>query len=108
MCDYLKENVIPNNLASKPIEVKKTSWNIEDKKMSIVYNFDNRKHKEYFVLEILKYLRENEVDIEFRARNNRVAVIIHAYSSSISDLEISASKDVNKIKKDVMYYYAER
>ena len=108
MGDYLKENLTINDTKAKPISVKKSSWNVEEKKLSIVYTFENRKHKEFFVLEILKYLREHEVDLEFRSRSNKVAIIIHAYSSQISELEIEASKDVNKIKKDVMYYHAEK
>ena len=108
MSNYLNEsNTNSNFQIEQPITVKKSKWSSEDTKLKIVYDFKNRKQKESFVVEILKYLRDAQVDLEFRVRQNNVAVVIHAYSSQISELEIDASKDVDKIKKDVMYYYAE-
>lgn len=108
MSNYLNESNLNSNFPlAQPLTVKKSKWLNEEKKMKIVYDFKNRKQKESFVVELLKYLREAEVDLEFRIRQNNVAVVIHAYSSQISELEIDASKDVDKIKKDVMYYYAE-
>ena len=108
MSNYLNEsNTNSNFQLEQPITVKKSKWSSEETKLKIVYDFKNRKQKESFVVEILKYLRDTQVDLEFRVRQNNVAVVIHAYSSQISELEIDASKDVDKIKKDVMYYYAE-
>lgn len=108
MSNYLNESNLNSNFSlAQPLTVKKSKWLNEEKKMKIIYDFKNRKQKESFVVELLKYLREAEVDLEFRVRQNNVAVVIHAYSSQISELEIDASKDVDKIKKDVMYYYAE-
>ena len=109
MSNYLNEST--NNVLSvekKPIDVKSVSWTVEDKKLKKLFKFENRKHKEYFILEILKYLRETEVDLEFRVREKNVLIAIHAYSPYISEIETEASKDIDKIKKDVMYYYAEK
>lgn len=106
MSKYLQESL--NHSESSPISVKSASWSAEDKKTKKLFKFENRKHKEYFILEILKYLRETEVDLEFRTRGNNVLVIIHAYSPYITNLETEAANDIDKIKKDVMYYYAEK
>lgn len=109
MSNYLNESNVNSNFSlDNPISVKKSEWINTKDKMKVVYKFSNRKQKESFVVEILKYLRDTEVDLEIRVRQDSVAVVIHAYSSEISELEIDASKDVEKIKKDVMYYYAEK
>lgn len=97
-----------SNFMENPIKVKKSSWIVSEDKLKIVYEFELNLQKEAFCIEILKYLREKEVDIEFRARENKVAIIIHAYSSQISNLEIEASKDIDKIKRDTVYYYAKK
>ena len=38
----------------------------------------------------------------------QVGCIVHALSPTISEIEIEATKDLDKIKKDVMYYYADK
>ena len=107
MSHYLNEN-ITNTMSSLPVKPSATEWEISEKKLKRLYNFKNRKFKEAFIVEILKYLRETEVDMEFRSRDNNVLIVIHAYSPSISELEIESSKDIDKIKKDVVYYFAEK
>ena len=103
-------NLIPvlNNDMQKPILPKNSSWNIKDKLLFKEYEFDSRKTKEAFIVEMIKYIRESDCDIQITFRDNKVKVIIHALSSSISELEIECQQDVKKIKKDVSYYYAKK
>lgn len=114
MKNYLNENnQIEHlfNLTNKvmsPLVVKKNKWETDEENKTIkrIFEFSNLKQKDHFVIEIFKYLREHEVDIEINARNNNVTITIHAFSNNISELEIDASKDIEHIKKDVTYYYA--
>lgn len=109
MSGYLMENnrfEIENNF--KPLKPKSSDWSFETKRMTRTFNFDKNKFLEAFVVELLKYNRETDADIEVRFFKNKVGIIIHALSSEISEIEIEASKDINKIKKDVMYYYASK
>ena len=111
MHNYLNEssNKFEVENSFKPImSVKKDTWNSNDSSLKKVFDFKNQKHLEYFVVELIKYKRECDADIEVRFRKNTVGIIIHALSSTISEIEIEASKDVDKIKKDVMYYYADK
>ena len=103
-------NLIPvlNNDMQKPILPKNSSWNIKDKLLFKEYEFDSRKTKEAFIVEMIKCIRESDCDIQITFRDNKVKVIIHALSSSISELEIECQQDVKKIKKDVSYYYAKK
>ena len=107
MLNYLNESKfeIENNF--KPLVVKKSDWEIEEKRMTRVYTFDKTKFLESFIVEIIKYNRESDVTIETRFKEKSVGIIIHAMSGKITDMEITASKEINKIKKDVMYYYAD-
>lgn len=107
MKDYLNESY-PMKSAEQPIQVKKSSWITSDDRLKIVYDFEVKKQKEAFCVEVLKYLRTNQVDIELRVRENKAAVIIYAYSSYISNLELEAAKDIDKIKKDTVFYYAKK
>lgn len=118
MNDYLIENNNKNinnlfNISNKlmsPIEVKKTEWHLNDDNTCLkkIYEFKNIKQKDHFVLEILKYQREVEVDIEIICRGLIITVNLYSYYKEISDLETDTSKDIDKIKKDVFYYYAEK
>ena len=103
-------NLIPtlNNDIQKPILPKSTSWSIKDKLLFKEYKFESRKLKEAFIVEMLKYIRESDCDIQITFRENKVKVIIHALSPSISSLEIECQNDVKKIKKDVSYYFAKK
>lgn len=109
MSNYLNEEKkfeVQNSF--KPLAVKKSNWNNEEKKLTRSYDFDDNKFLEYFIVELLKYNREADAEIEIRFFKNKVGIIIHALSSSISEIEIQASKDIDKIKKDVMYYHASK
>ena len=108
MSNYLNESkqeiVIENNFV--PLTVKKKSWNFEDKRATKSYTFDSNRFLEAFIVQLLKYIRETDAVIEFRVKEDKVGCIVHALSPSISEIEIEATKDIDKIKKDVMYYYA--
>lgn len=111
MKNYLNENQtgkfeIENSF--KPIEIKKSTWSTQEKKITKKFDFDKRKFLEAFVIEILKYIRESDAQIEVRFREYSLGIIIHASGPSISEIEIESSKDIDKIKKDVMYYYADK
>ena len=108
MTNYLNENTQTFSIdkSLSPIKPKKSSWEHEEKRMFKSYTFNENRFLEAFVVQILKYLRESNALIEFRIKADRVGVIIYALSPSISEIELEASKDIDKIKKDVMYYYA--
>lgn len=108
MSNYLNENNISKSLGNDfaPLVPKKNTWNFEDKRATKSYTFNENKFLEAFVVQILKYIRESDAIIEFRVKEDKVGCIIHALSPSISEIEIEATKDIDKIKKDVMYYYA--
>ena len=103
-----KNNFTINENKKNPVKVKKTSWNKKEKSISKVFLIKNRKQKEAFVVEILKYLRESSCNIEFICKSKEVIVVIRALSPYISELELECSKDIDKIKKDITYYYAEK
>ena len=108
MTNYLNENSTSSsvNIVSSPIRPKTTSWEIEEKRMYKSYSFEEKRFLEAFVLQLLKYNREADANVEFRVKENKVGIIIHALSPIISEIELESSKDIDKIKKDVMYYYA--
>ena len=98
MSNYLNENFeVQNNF--KPLQVKKTSWDFEEKKVKKTFQFEKRKFLEAFVVELMKYNR---------FLNLKVGIVIHSLSPEVSEIEVEASKDIDKIKKDVMYYYASK
>ena len=109
MSNYLNEEKnfeVQNSF--KPLSVKKSSWKQEDKKLTKSYEFEEKKFLEAFIVELLKYNREADAQLEVRFLTGKVGVIIHALSVQISEIELEAAKDVDKIKKDVMYYYASK
>lgn len=109
MSNYLNEEKnfeVQNSF--KPLSVKKSSWHQEDKKLTKSYEFEEKKFLEAFIVELLKYNREADAQLEVRFLKGKVGVIIHALSVQISEIELEAAKDVDKIKKDVMYYYASK
>lgn len=107
MSNYLNENFEVQN-SFKPLKVQKTSWDFKEKKVKKTFQFEKRKFLEAFVVELMKYNRESDADIEIRFLNLKVGIVIHSLSSEVSEIEIEASKDIDKIKKDVMYYYASK
>ena len=96
---------IENNM---PVTAKKSKWIVEKNKLQKAYKFESRKQREAFVLELLKYIRETEADIEFRVRKNKVGVILHAISPQVSEIEFEVKSDIDKIRKDVVYYFAKK
>ena len=109
----LKENsnlmpILNYESKTNPVLPKSSKWESSEKNISRKYSFDSRKQKEAFIVEILKYIRESDCDIEFTVRENNVTICIHALSPSISDLEIECQKDIKKIRKDVVYYFAKK
>ena len=96
---------IENNM---PIKIKNSSWKVENKKLQKAYEFESRKQKEAFVLELLKFCRETDADIEIRVRKDKVGVILHSLAYEVSEIEFEAKKDIEKIRKDVVYYFAKK
>ena len=111
MSNYLNESnqkfEVENSF--KPIEsVKKDTWESINDNLKKVYEFEKTKHLEQFIVQLIKYNRETSAEIEIRFRKNSVGVILHSLSGQVSEIELEASKDIDKIKKDVMYYYADK
>ena len=108
MSNYLNENKktfdVENNF--KPIKVTKKSWQFEEKRAIKSFTFETDRFLQAFVIQLLKYKKESDAIIEFRVKENKVGCIVHSISPSISEIEIEATEDIDKIKKDVMYYYA--
>lgn len=109
----LKENsnlmpILDYENKNNPVLPKSSAWKVSEKSISRKYKFDSRKQKEAFIVEILKYIRESECDIEFTVRKNNVTICIHSLSPSVSDLEVECQKDIKKIRKDIVYYFAKK
>jgi len=98
------DKIIPKG--ENPIEVKKSQWQTFERKMQRVYTFKRTRTQEAFVVDILKYKRETDAEIELRLKNDQVAIIIHALSPQVSEIETEAARDIDKIRKDVAYYFA--
>lgn len=108
MSNYLNESnfEVENNF--KPLSVKKSEWEYTDNSIKRVFEFEKRKFVEAFAVEIIKYKRESDADIELRFRDLKIGIIVHSYANVITELEKEAIKDIDKIRKDVMYYYADK
>ena len=98
------KKTIPNG--ESPIEVKKSQWQTFERKMQRIYTFKRTKIQEAFVVDILKYKRECDAEIELRLKKDQVAIIIHALSPHVSEIETETAHDIDKIRKDVAYYFA--
>lgn len=92
----------------KPVKIKDSKWIIEEKTATRIYKFKSRKQKESFIVEIIKYCRESDCDLEVTFTKTEVKVVINSLSPSISNLEFDCIKDIKKIRKDVMYYFAKK
>jgi len=90
----------------KPLKPKSSSWENSGEALKRVFEFEDRKQLESFVVEILKYNRETNADLVVTFSREEVSVSINALSGHVSEIEIEASRDLNKIRKDVVYYYA--
>ena len=102
------ENKLNMNMSQNPVKVRKTSWSRSDSTLTKIYLIKDRKQKESFIVEILKYMRESSCEIEFTCKKREVIILIRSLSPYISELEIECSSDLDKIKKDIMYYYASK
>lgn len=87
-----------------PIVVNSSSWTMQEKSMIRSFKFEKRKTSEFFIFEMLKFLRDTVADIEFRKRDNNVIIVIRSFSPTISEIEIESSKKIEEIYEDVMYY----
>jgi hypothetical protein len=115
MNEYFNEvnenkNLIPNiNYGyNNPVKPKNSNWNIDEKHAKIVYTFKSRKIREAFVIEMMKYIREAECEIEVTLKNKKVKISIYPLSPSMSEIEYEAISNIKKIKKDVSYYFAKK
>ena len=76
--------------------------------MARVFEFKKRKYSEKFLIELLKYNREADADLEFRFKSKKVTVIIKSRAPYLSEIEVEAAEEIDKIRKDVMYHFADR
>jgi hypothetical protein len=108
MSNYLNESKQEFTIEDsfKPLTVSKKTWNFEEKRATKSYTFESNRFLEAFIIQILKYKKETDASIEFRVKDFKVGCIVHALSPNISEIEIEATEDIDRIKKDVMYYYA--
>ena len=108
MSSYLNESKQEFTIEDsfKPLTVSKKSWNFEEKRATKSYTFKSYRFLNAFVIQLLKYKIETDASIEFRVKEFKVGCIVHSLSPNISEIEIEATEDIDKIKKDVMYYYA--
>lgn len=91
-----------------PLVPVKKEWVVNDKSLKKMYSFETRKQKEAFVIEMLKYIRESDAVIEIRIKNEKVAIVLHAISPTLSEIEFEAKSEIDKIRKDVVYFYAKK
>lgn len=108
MSNYLNESSFEVENSFRPLSVKKSEWEYSDKSIKRVFEFEKRKFVEAFAVEIIKYKRESDADIELRFRDLKIGIIVHSYANVITELEKEAIEDIDKIRKDVMYYYADK
>lgn len=106
MTNYLNESNASITNDFNPISPKQSDWLIEEKRIIKTYTFKDKKFLEAFIVELIKYNRESSAIVEFRVKENKVGVIIHATAPELTEIEFEAKIDVSKIKRDVMYYYA--
>lgn len=87
-----------------PIVASNSKWTSQEKCLIRSYKFDSKKTLEYFVFEILKFLRETVADVEFRKRGENIVFIIRSLSPYVSEIELEASKEIDIIYEDVKFY----
>lgn len=91
-----------------PLKPRESSWSEHNDKLKRVFEFEEKRQLEAFVVEMIKYNREADASIEVRFKGLEVGVIIYSLSGVISEIEVEASREINKIRKDVVYYYAKK
>ena len=108
MESYFKKVDANFSIEKKPVKIKKNTWKIFKRKMYKVYTFKSSRLLEYFIVEILKYKRESNAIFEFRCKKNVVEIYITSELVDLTEVELECSKSIDKIKKDIMYYYASK
>jgi hypothetical protein len=91
-----------------PVKPKASDWVISEKEALREYSFKTRKQKESFIVEMIKYCRDSDCDIEMSIRGSKVKIIIYSLAPSLSNIEFECIQDIKKIRKDIMYYFASK
>tara|TARA_B000000557_G_scaffold264682_1_gene270952 strand:+ start:1297 stop:1659 length:363 start_codon:yes stop_codon:yes gene_type:complete len=120
MDNYFKEGIKENkslslidkkNFPDIPLKVKESSWKKSDscKQLEKIFYFKEKKIKETFIVELIKYQREivSNLEIVFR-KEDFVLIRVITNGPEISEIEIESTKDIDKIRKDVVYYFAKK
>lgn len=115
MTEYFSENINKNIISENiitesavPIKAKSTDWYISSTKLKKVYNIENQKKREAFIVQLLKYVRKTPAQIEVRFCDNKIGVIITTRSSQISEIDVDAKNDIIDIRKDIEFYHNEK
>ena len=110
MSDYLSESSSTFEVENsfKPLSPKESLWQQKEGKLKRVFEFEEMRQLEAFIVEMLKYNREADALIDIRFKNNIVSVVIEALSGTVSEIEVEASREINHIRRDVVYYHAKR
>lgn len=114
MTGYFAENADKNSINNNvilennmPVNVKTSDWHISDTSIKKVYDIEDQKKREAFIVQLLKYARKTPAKVEVRFCDERVGIIISARSPEISEIDLEAKNDIVDIKKDVEFYYNE-
>ena len=109
MENYFKSDKLikESNDSLAPVKIKKSQWFKTKNTLQRSFIFKKRKFKEAFIVEILRYCRDTPCNIEFFVKKEEVLIIINSISPYITELELECSRDILKINKDVLYYYAD-
>lgn len=86
--------------STKPIVVSKSNWSKNENTLSRIFEFDNEEKYFWFSNEIIPFIQDSPCDIELRLRKNKVTVIIRALTLTITNLEISLTKEIDSLFKD--------
>ena len=108
MLANIMSNYFSNNLNEnfKPIvSHKKVNWEKSGKSLLKKFKFEDEKKYERFIVEIIKYTRENTSSIEVRFREMEVGIIIKSFSPDISSIDLRNSENIDTIRKDINFYF---
>jgi hypothetical protein len=114
MTGYFAENADKNSINNNvilennmPVNVKTSDWYISDTSIKKVYDIEDQKKREAFIVQLIRYVRKTPAKVEVRFCDERVGIIITARSPEISEIDLEAKNDIVDIKKDVEFYYNE-
>ena len=88
-----------------PIVVNNSTWSVQEKSIAKNFKFNKRKQSEYFVFELLKFLRTSVADVEFRKRSDNVIIVIRALSPYVSEIETDTAKMIDDIYEDTNFCF---